>query len=69
MIACKNKEMPKPKNNATVPCVVCGKLHVPSPFYQGKKSKCADCRTPPNNDTWDRWANGNEFGSFNSDDD
>lgn len=25
----------------TVPCVVCGQPHIPSPFYQGKHSKCS----------------------------
>lgn len=54
-----------------VPCSVCGEPHVPSPNYLERKSKCRNCRPASRHiyGTWDRWANGNQYGSYNSDDD
>jgi len=66
-------EQPQQKKQKRSPdlCIKCGDPAQTSPGYLGKCPKCPKCREArrPRYAGFDRWANGNQYGSYNSDED
>lgn len=65
-----------PKASQEIPCVNCGGDAQTKPGYRGNTPRCPACRAKrklksfaAQVSSWDRWANGNQYGAYNSDED